>query len=90
MSTNPTNSGWILYHYSPSKGGAIAVTVLFTVLSILYTVQSVWDAMQSLKEVCGVPFNVRKKTVNMSLFKRGLKLLKIFSTTSVLIPFLVG
>ncbi|SCW00326.1 LAFE_0C01706g1_1 [Lachancea fermentati] len=92
MSTSSTNSGWVLYHYTPSKGGAIAVTVLFIVLTIFYTIQFIWDAKQSSKEIYDDPFKSEEKDYSTSEISpsKDYKELKISSTTLVFIPFLIG
>ncbi|CAI4495790.1 AMM_1a_G0022650.mRNA.1.CDS.1 [Saccharomyces cerevisiae] len=57
MSNDSSGSEWELYRYTPSKGAAIALTVLFIVTTLIYSFQVVWDARKASKPEVDNPFD---------------------------------
>ncbi|CAI4430947.1 BDC_1c_G0016520.mRNA.1.CDS.1 [Saccharomyces cerevisiae] len=47
MST--TDSGFVLYHYTPSKAAAIVFVVLFIIMTVIFAVQTLYAARKSSK-----------------------------------------
>ncbi|CAD6622197.1 HN1_G0002580.mRNA.1.CDS.1 [Saccharomyces cerevisiae] len=87
MST--TKSGFILYHYTPSKAAAIVFVVLFILMTVIYAVQTLYAARRSSKILKYNPFESSDNKVDI-VEDGEYKQLKITHTVYAFIPFFIG
>ncbi|CAI6451465.1 ALI_HP2_G0011820.mRNA.1.CDS.1 [Saccharomyces cerevisiae] len=87
MST--TDSGFVLYHYTPSKAAAIVFVILFIIMTVIFAVQTLYAARKSSKALKNNPFESSDDKVD-SLEDAEYKQLKITPTVFAFIPFFTG
>ncbi|CAD6622444.1 CDG_1a_G0016350.mRNA.1.CDS.1 [Saccharomyces cerevisiae] len=87
MST--ADSGFDLYHYTPSKAAAIVFVVLFILMTVIYTVQTLYAARKSSKILKNNPFESIDDKVD-TFEDDEYKQLKISSTVYAFLPFFAG
>lgn len=93
MSTSSTDSGWVLYQYTPSKGGAIAVAIVFILLTVFYACQCIWEAKEATRVVYGNPFENEEEKYYSEISESPsgtYQKLTMSSNFLVFIPFFVG
>lgn len=94
MSNDSSGSEWELYRYTPSKGAAIALTVLFIVTTLIYSFQVVWDARKASKPEVDNPFDTPvdkcESITAIILGEKNYKKLTVRSTFSAFIPLFFG
>lgn len=89
MSTNSTDSDWVLYQYTPSKAGAIVFAVLFVMTTCIYALQIIYTASKASKE--GSKWS-RKSLEDKSInsVDDNYSPIKILPTANIFIPFIIG
>ncbi|CAI4523126.1 ACH_G0022760.mRNA.1.CDS.1 [Saccharomyces cerevisiae] len=93
MSNDSSGSEWELYRYTPSKGAAIALTVLFIVTTLIYSLQVVWDARKASKPEVDNPFDTpvdKGESITAISLGENYKKLTVRSTFSAFIPLFFG
>ncbi|CAI6673615.1 AEL_HP2_G0041320.mRNA.1.CDS.1 [Saccharomyces cerevisiae] len=93
MSNDSSGSEWELYRYTPSKGAAIALTVLFIVTTLIYSLQVVWDARKASKPEVDNPFDTpvdKCESITAISLGENYKKLTVRSTFSAFIPLFFG
>ncbi|CAD6468507.1 Y55_G0052380.mRNA.1.CDS.1 [Saccharomyces cerevisiae] len=93
MSNDSSSSEWELYRYTPSKGAAIALAVLFIVTTLIYSFQVVWDARKASKPEVDNPFDTpvgKCESITTISLGENYKKLTVKSTFSAFIPLFFG
>lgn len=88
MSTN-SDSGWVLYNYTPNKGASITVAVLFILFTIFYAFEVMRTFKQASADLEKIHSNVfgDKNDLYMDV---TVKKSSMSNTACVLIPFIIG